>query len=482
MESVATYSAVGSGLRRTRRRSGGHRKSKPVKPRRTRQPQPQRARLDAHRLLWRAGFGPRPGDVDRLARMTRREAVYSLTRLAGAARLLGPLPLLSDGTALAPFDQYGHDHLWWMDRMVRSDQPLVERLTLIFHDWFATSNDKVDSQRQMIAQNNLIRGLALGKFPVLFREITKDPAMLVWLDGTSNALGSPNENYGREMMELFSLGADRGAYTETDVREQARALTGWTNDYGDPAGNYNFRFDPTLHDADPKTIFGRTGNFDWTDSVHMCVSHPLHPSFFVSKLWSYFMPMPIDRTTMRRLSATYVNGAYSIRSVVEAILLDDRLYSGPAMVKPPVVYCAGVLRALGAGISTEDWIGLAGQTGQRLFYPPNVSGWPKDRWLDTSTFIGRWNAAALALKPSALNPDRPPAYRGRTETGAQALATALKRLGNPPLSGQTFAALTQVAERLGGRSGRHRPPARVRAMRFNALRHLVLTSPDYQTG
>jgi uncharacterized protein (DUF1800 family) len=414
--------------------------------------------------------------------MTREAAVYSLTRPGGPARLIGPEPHISDGSALAPYDRYGHDHLWWFDRMVRSTQPLVERLTLSFHDWFATSNDKVDNQSQMISQNQLLRRRALDSFGVMFKEITVDPAMLIWLDGASNGVENPNENYAREMMELFSLGAGRGAYTERDIREQARALTGWTNDYADQRGNYNFRFDPSNHDSKPKRILGRTGNFGWQAAVDLCLQHPLHPSFFVTKLWSYFMPSAPDATTIARLARLYSSSGYSIRAVVEAILLDERLYSGPAMVKPPVVYSAGLLRAVGRGVDTESWLDTATQTGQRLFFPPNVSGWPKDRWLDTSTFKGRWDAAALALTPTAANPDRPPRYRTRGETPAAAVAAALAALGNPPLSSATASHLRWVAKQLvGGRSGKTGPPARLRAMRRNALRQLILSSPDYST-
>jgi hypothetical protein len=470
---------------RRHQKPGGRRTRKRGRPRPKSPPASgglDRRRGEASRLLWRAGFGPRPGDVERLARMTREAAVYSLTRPRGAARLVGPEPRITDGSALAPFDRDGHDHLWWFDRMVRSTQPLVERLTLIFHDWFATSNDKVDNQRQMINQNQLLRRHALGSFGVLFKEITIDPAMLIWLDGTSNAVGNANENYAREMMELFSLGADRGAYTERDIREQARALTGWVNDNADQLGNYNFRYDPSLHDSSPKRIFGRTGNFGWEAAVGLCLLHPLHPSFFVTKLWSYFMPSAPDATTIGRLARLYAASGYSIRPVVEAILLDDRLYSGPAMVKPPVVYAAGLLRALGRPVDTENWLDSATQTGQRLFRPPNVSGWPKDRWLDTSTFKGRWDAVALALTPSAANPDRPPRYRTRGETHAEAVAAALAALGNPPLSSATASHLSWVARQLvGGGSGKTGPPARLRAMRRNALRQLILSSPDYNT-
>ena len=121
----------------------------------------------------------------------------------------------------------GHDHLWWLDRMVRSNQPLIERMTLLWHDWFATSVADVDSQALMLQQNGLFRSGALGSFHDMLRAVTIDPAMLIWLDGIANRRRRVNENYSRELMELFTLGPDRGAYTETDVREMARALTGW---------------------------------------------------------------------------------------------------------------------------------------------------------------------------------------------------------------------------------------------------------------
>ena len=152
------------------------------------------------------------------------------------------------GHPLAPADAWGHDHCWWLDRMVRTSRPLVERMTLVWHDWFATSNAGVGSQKLMLAQNQLFRNHGLGSFQKLLLDVTKDPAMLLWLNGTQNEKGSPNENYGREMMELFTLGADRGAYTERDVREQARSLTGWRNKWKPGVGDYDFHLDPTQHD------------------------------------------------------------------------------------------------------------------------------------------------------------------------------------------------------------------------------------------
>ncbi len=175
----------------------------------------------ATRLLNRAGFGPVPGQAEQLATLGLVGAVQSLTRPGGSATLSGPAPVDDDGNPIAPADAWGHDHLWWLDRMVRTDQPLVERMALVFHDWFATSIDGVSKQQQMIDQSNLFRAACFGSFLDLFKAVTVDPAMLQWLNGNENRKSAPNENYAREMMELFTLGADRGAYSEDDIREQA---------------------------------------------------------------------------------------------------------------------------------------------------------------------------------------------------------------------------------------------------------------------
>ena len=221
----------------------------------------------ANRLLTRAGFGPAPGQAEQLVALGMVGAVQSLTRPSGAAVLSGPAPTDDEGNPLAPATIWGHDHLWWLDRMIRTDQPLVERMALVLHDWFATSQGGVSTPQQMIDQSNLFRSACFGSFLDLFKAVTVDPAMLQWLNGVENVKGAPNENYGREMMELFSLGADRGAYTEDDIREQARSLTGWRNDWSSELGAYNFRFEARRHDTGVKTVFGRSGNWGWEEAV-----------------------------------------------------------------------------------------------------------------------------------------------------------------------------------------------------------------------
>ena len=432
----------------------------------------------ATRLLWRAGFGPKPGQAEALAELGLVAAVHSLTRPGGTATLVGAEPTV-DGMPIAPDDAWGHDHLWWLDRMVRSDQPLVERMTLIWHDWLATSNADVNSVPQMRGQNELFRRHALGKFTDLIADVTIDPAMLVFLSGIDNHRWAPNENYARELMELFTLGADRGAYTEADVRSLARALTGWRADWDDAVGFVNFRFDPNRHDATTKTLWAGTayearGAFGWREACKLVLSNPFHRSHFVAKLWSYFIPSPPDASTRAGLEALYVSSGRSIGPVVEAILLHPDFYKGAPLVKPPVVYMAGLLRATGQTITQDAWVWLASLAGQVLFYPPNVAGWNDRAWLDTSTVYGRWWIAAHALYPSLPTHG---SWADSTETPTQALAAAIAAAGRPPLTPATYAALLAFAQQPApaGESA-----AGYRSLRQNALRHLIASCPDAQ--
>jgi uncharacterized protein DUF1800 len=439
----------------------------------------------ARRLLWRAGFGPKPGQAEQLVGQSLEQVVQGLTRPVGAAKLTGPEPTDGEGHALEPTASYGDDHCWWLDRMVRSDQQLVERMTFIWHDWFANSNEKVNSQQRMLDQNNLFRAHALGNFHDLFLAVTTDPAMLVFLDGIYNEKDDPNENYAREMMELFSLGPDRGAYTEGDVRELARALTGWTADWTESAGLQNFRYDPSRHDETDKTVFGQAGNWNYVDAVRLCVTHPLHASFFVAKLWSYFVPVPPDTSTLASLEGIYLASGYGIGAVVEAILSHPQFLTGPELVTPPVVYNAGLLRAIGRPIDTTAWTWLSAGAGQQLFYPPNVSGWDFTRWLDTSTAKARWEIASYVTQKTYANPwpgKGEPSYSD-TEDAATALSSAYAYWSSPGLSSESSQVLGSYAQScLEGVVVAQWQQSPYRAMRQNALRMLIATAPDMQVS
>ena len=428
----------------------------------------------AERLLWRAGFGPRPGEAKRLAKKGLHGAVHSLTH-PGRDRLVGPSPVDDDGRKLAPYDAWGHDHLWWLDRMVRSNRPLVERMTLIWHDWFATSDRGVGSQKLMLKQNNLFRRKGLGSFHELLIDVTRDPAMLMWLSGAENDKEAPNENYAREMMELFTLGASRG-YTERDVREQARALTGWRMDWVNdmPA---NFRYDPKRHDSGTKRIFGKRGHFGWQDACRLCIHNSKHRSFFVDKLWSYFVPTKPSASTRKALERLYVKNDFAIRPVVQAILLHPQLYRGPRMTKPPVVYLAGMLRARRRGVDTEAWVWLCHQAGQLLFYPPNVAGWDDEHWLDTASFLARWEIASRVLRPSVLKTSEKAPLNAK-----KLVKRSLAFWGNPPLSSHTHHVLHAFAARALADADQQWKKKQYPPLVENALRQLIAISPDQQTA
>ncbi|TMM10224.1 MAG: DUF1800 domain-containing protein [Actinobacteria bacterium] len=445
-------------------------------------PPPDLDHRKAERLLWRAGFGPRPGDVDAVVAKGLDATVHSLVYPGGTVKLNGPDPTDDDGNALAPADAWGHDHCWWLDRMVRSDQQLVERMTLIWHDWFATSNDKVSDQQLMLDQNATLRANALGSFHDLLRAVTVDPAMLVWLDGIDNTRWDPNENYAREVMELFTLGADRGAYTEQDVREQARAFTRWRATWTDGVGLTDFRYDPNRHDGTNKTVFGQTGNFDWQDALRLCLENSYHASFFVTKLWSYFVPTPPDSSTQAALQKIYLDSNYGIAPVVEAILKHPDFYADRALVKPPVVYNAGLLRVVGRGVDTTAWAWLGSQAGQQLFYPPNVSGWDDSMWLDTSTWRGRSDMVTYAMRDRAIDPWDDKTVYSTTETPAEGVTKALDFLGKPAMTDETRKALLNFSSSCLPSPMEDWQQKPYRAMRQNALRHLILTSSDWHAS
>jgi uncharacterized protein (DUF1800 family) len=434
----------------------------------------------AERLLWRAGFGPRRGEARQLASLGLEGAVRALTQ-PPPERLLGPRPRAEKGRRLAPMDKWGHDHLWWLDRMVRTNRPLVERMTLVWHDWFATSNSGVGSQKLMLRQNALMRRHALGNFRFLLHALTADPAMLLWLSGVENSKEAPNENYGRELMELFTLGEGNG-YTEQDVRAQARALTGFRYDWKEGRGPVNFRYDRGRHDAGVKAVFGQKGRFGWREACNLCLDHPAHPPFLVDKLWSYFVPSPPPPETRTALVEIY-RSKREVKPVVEAILQHPALYLGPRMVKPPVVYIAGLLRGLGRGVDHEAWTWLAENAGQRLFTPPNVAGWDDERWLDTAKFRARWEIANTALEKAVVEQKRgkkkPPRVSGNPK---RLVDNAVFLLGGPHIRPQTRGALEAFARTAMSDANESWEKEAYPPLVLNAVRQLLAVSPDYLTS
>src|ERR671915_281242 len=219
---------------------------------------------EAHvrRLFWRAGFGATPEEATRYAEAGMDATLRFVLRGDGGAERAGPEPT-ADGEPLDPINEWGHDHLWWLDRMVRTRRPLVEKMTLFWHDHFATSGEDTPL---MLRQNRMLRKHALGNFRTLVKNVTRDHAMQLFLSLAGSTKWAPNENYARELMELFTLGS---GYSERDIREAARALTGfearWTDD-----GFKGIRYRRDWHDTGQKRIFGKRGNFDWRGVCDLC--------------------------------------------------------------------------------------------------------------------------------------------------------------------------------------------------------------------
>ena len=436
---------------------------------------------EAHvrRLFWRAGFGATPREARHWARRGKSAAIRWLLHggVAPAPRIAGPSV---DGQPLDPVNEYGHDVLWWLDRMVRSPRPLQEKMTLFWHDHFATTDQDTPL---MLAQNRMLRRHALGRFPELLRDVTRDPAMLLHLSLADSDPEAPNENYARELMELYTLG---GRYSERDIRQAARALTGFRSDYQDD-GNVRTYYDREYHDTGRKRLFGKRGNFDWQDVLQLCVRHPAHGPFLTAKLWEFFVGSPPSRSERARLASLYRRSKYRVKPVVGAILAHPALYrklDSPGMVKAPVVFLAGALRSSGQPIERESWTWLLNGMGQTPFRPPSVAGWEwGTAWLSSNSMRVRFDVVNNLLDAPRLQVADETTPVGLSP--AQAVARARRSLGEPWVSQRTRSELIKLARRLLGErelpEGEWRQPKQQRAdMCQRVLRQLLLAGPDGQ--
>jgi uncharacterized protein (DUF1800 family) len=430
---------------------------------------------EAHvrRALWRAGFGATAHEARTWAHRGRAATLRWLLSPNGrkAPLLPGPRPM-----ALDPVNEYGHDVLWWLDRMVRTTRPLEEKMVLLWHDHFATRD--VDTPL-MLRQNALFRRRALGSFPALLADVMQDPAMGMFLNLIGSHKDEPNENFARELMELFTLGEGNG-YTEADVREAARALTGFVE--GRKVGGVltSVTFDPANHDGTTKRIFGHRGRFGPHDVLRLCVQNHHHPEFLVRRLWSFFVDEPLDTTTRLRLQRVYTGSRHHLKPVLREILDHPALYAhldAPTMVKAPAVAVAGMLRATGLGVTTDDWIWVTGAMGQRLFSPPSVAGWEwGPAWMSSNGMRMRFVAANVALAQPGLkvdDEDTPVDLSPREH-----LDRALAALGHPWASERTRRGLLSLAQGYHRMAGKEWQKQTAADMTQRALRHLLLSAPD----
>jgi len=372
--------------------------------------EPYRGRFDeraAAHLLRRAGFGGTPDEIRRAASGTMAAAVDALITFPATDALpAAPTDLPDDepmmrGTTLttemrterrrAERAGFIATQMWWLDRMLATPAPLQEKMTLFWHGHFTSAPGKGVTPREMANQNALFRNLALGDVRVLTRSVSYDPAMLRYLDNLHNDRSHPNENYARELMELFTLGI--GNYTENDVREAARAWTGirLRRDTGEPY------LSTRLHDDGRKTFLNQTGNFDGGDVVDIIFQQPAAARFFAAKLLNFFVYNDPEPELVDATAALLRKNSFALRPVMSTLLRSNVFYSPRAyraLVKSPVEFVVGTYRLFGVGQTSLVALGALRRMGQVLLYPPNVKGWPGgSTWLNSSTVLARANFA-----------------------------------------------------------------------------------------
>jgi uncharacterized protein (DUF1800 family) len=286
---------------------------------------------------------------------------------------------------------------WWWNEMIRTKSPLTERMTLFWHNHFTSEIGTVGSPELMLQQNQLFRSHALGNFTDLLMAATKDAAMIIYLDNNSNTKGNPNENYARELMELFTLGEGH-VYTEEDIRESARAFTGWrVNDV-----SKLFVFEEKLHDFGEKTFLGRKGNFNGDDIVRILLEEERTAEFITEKIWKAFISEEPDADEVKRLAAAFRDSKYELKTLMRGILTSD-YFRGQAnrgnMIKSPVDLVVGACRTFEAHPAQAAQMSAYGKLlGQDLFQPPDVAGWKGGSfWIDANMLITRHKLARLVL-------------------------------------------------------------------------------------
>ena len=369
---------------------------------------PEEARL----LLARAGFSATETEVRQFAAYSRDEAAERMLRASASAvqaRTKPPewvnetverparLKTMSEEErreyqqreARRQFDL----KTWWMTEMLQTPSPLAERMTLFWHNHFVSSAQKVRSPQLMYRQNLLLRKHALGNFGELLHAVSKDPAMIIYLDAASNRKGAPNENFAREVMELFTLG--EGNYREADIKEAARAYTGWSVDFDDNAA---YRFRPGMHDDGVKTVLGRSGNFDGDAVLDILLAQPAAAEFIVKKMWREFVSPDVElaanKNEIRRIAANFRNARYDIKVALRDIFTSPRFYAAEnraVLIKSPVDLVVGTVRQFDIHYSDPlPFSFVTAGLGQNLFAPPNVRGWPGgDAWINSTTLLAR---------------------------------------------------------------------------------------------
>jgi uncharacterized protein (DUF1800 family) len=381
---------------------------------------------DAAHLLRRAGFGGTPEEIGQLQALGPKAAAEKLLTLndndqtqgnphnlektfTNALELNGGRIAGVQGTVVLTLQA------WWVHKMLSTTQPLKEKMTLFWHGHFATGQDKVRNSFALQQQNELFRRMGFGKFDALTLAVAKDPAMLRYLDNDENKKDHPNENFARELMELFTMGV-HGGYSEKDVQESARAFTGWTfkNNNKDLGAykNPQFMFIPKNHDTGTKTFLGQTSNFDGAEIVRIVTHHPSSAEFMTAKIWRYFVSENLPKSVHDDLIKTWTESKLDVRELLRTIFTSEAFYAPEnrnVLIKSPLEYVIGSLRSVNAKLRPEQELSLMNMLGAQAqipFYPPNVKGWDGGLdWIADATllnriqFIGVISSGKMAMRP-----------------------------------------------------------------------------------
>lgn len=420
---------------------------------------------EAAHLLGRAQFGFTPKELE----LATKESL-----VATVDRLLAPQAESVEyqqaeaalrKTSLAT-GEIGDLKVWWLYRMWASANPLGEKLAVLWHNHFATSYAKVRSVPQMLAQNDLIRTHARGDFKQLLHGMAVDTAMLVWLDGNANRKRHPNENFAREIMELFALGV--GNYTEQDIQEAARSFTGWHMREG------AFWFNRLQHDESPKTVFGQTGNFDGKQIVDLCLAHPACPRFLAMKLLKTFVLASPTSEMIDAVAVRLRHHNLTFAPVMRELLTSQLFFEAAhrrAVIKSPLDLVVGSLRSLGQAVKWPPVAKLLADLGQDVFEPPSVKGWEGGRlWINSSSLLMRTNFATALASGDQLATLSKPIVDGASGTSESVVA----RLDTLLLGGT-------ADERLRTDLVSHHKQADGDAVqKLRGVMQLVLSLPEYQ--
>lgn len=414
----------------------------------------------AAHLLRRAGFAPSRAEIDAAVAAGLDATLDDL--LADAPDTARHAELDELGAAIALRNDVDALRGWWLLRMTHTRRPLHARLAVFWHGHFATSNSKVRSAAMMLQQLRVFERLGAGPFEALLLAVSRDPAMIVWLDGDENVKGRPNENYARELFELFALGV--GHYSERDIREAARAFTGW----GQKNGVY--RFDPLEHDDGEKTVLGHVGRFSGEDVVRLTIEQPACTHFLARKLLHEFLAPAPSAQLVEEFAAQLRATRFHVTEALRTLFRSAAFFSPEvrrARIKSPVEFVIGLVRSLEISAPAAQLARAVTETGQRLFEPPSVKGWDGHRaWLDSATMLVRLNAALRTLDADVapLNRLREKYALGAAD-GVRAYCAAVTVDDPPPAA--LHAALDEI------------PDADLDRLFRQSLR-LLLTAPEYQ--